>query len=1254
MQSRSPNIAVAAIALGVLGWSTYPAAWAQPQYAPQVRTLAQASERQEHELIRQRRIELEEARRKFAAGSVDLLLPIARLGYALMDNGRPIDAEPLFREQISIAESKNPPGHINQAWGHFNLGEAMRRGNRCPDAMPHLATALRMRSAQLAVDHVDIGWSHNAIGLCHLAGRRFTEAEESFQKAKSIHEKAKGPTSPEVATVMLNLGDLYRQSDRLIPAEQALRAALTYREQAFGARDTRLFTPLNWLGHNLIDQGRLGDAEPVFRRLLEAAEEKTGKDSLWVSHSLMGLADTFQRRGEATLAEPLAQRALDIRRRFIPDSTELGWALNLRAHNQWTLLKYNEAEVAFRAALSQFERVRGAGSAEVASVLVGLGNFLGGRARYAEAEAAITRSLEIRQRLFGEADSRTADSMAALAALYRRQEKLADADFMMRKALTVLESRLGPDHPKVAQTLRDVASNSVVMGRFAEGEAQYRRALSILSQKLGAEHPTYIDSLTHFGWVYWNQGRHNEAVSVFDQANGLAARALPKDHTVTAWAQYSLGIGLRSVGRRSEAFELLKASLDTRTQKFGPNHPITLDSLSDYATMLAEARRFTEAEPLLQRAVTAAEASQGPLSPLLAGNLDKLSRVYFGLGRFADAEQAQRKALHIREQTLGPDHPRTGWSLNRLAYAIDDQGRSADALPYARRATELFKNRAERAKADGDRAEAGLAEQLTARGGFFDHISILYRIQEREPTQRPSVIAEAFEVMQLAQATGTEAAIARMAARFATGTDALASTVREREDLINRWRTLDGQLAKSLGKGTAERDAAAEERLRKELEGIDRRLQDIDAKVSRDFPEYGELSSPKPVALKDVQSLLAEDEAMLIWLSGNRRTFIFALRRDRAEFARVNVGRGEIASAVRELRRSLDPTNVSSLADIPAFNTTRAHQLYRDIFQPAEALIKGARVLFVIADGGLQSLPLGVLVTEPTELPLRDFGLYRRVPWLARQYAISVLPSVGSLKSIRRFARAAQGSKPFIGIGDPKLDGSPGATRGLNVAQFFKRGAVADADEIRKLPPLPDTADELRAIARTLGAAEADLFLGIKANEAEVRRSSLGQYRIVAFATHGLMAGEFADVGEPALVLTPPGSGTAEDDGLLTTSEIASLKLDADWVILSACNTAAPDGTPGAEGLSGLAKAFLYAGSRALLVSHWAVLSDAAVKLTTTMLDEGARDAQLPRAEAHRRATLALIADDENPHYAHPMFWAPFVVVGEGGAAARR
>jgi CHAT domain-containing protein len=215
----------------------------------------------------------------------------------------------------------------------------------------------------------------------------------------------------------------------------------------------------------------------------------------------------------------------------------------------------------------------------------------------------------------------------------------------------------------------------------------------------------------------------------------------------------------------------------------------------------------------------------------------------------------------------------------------------------------------------------------------------------------------------------------------------------------------------------------------------------------------------------------------------------------------------------------------------------------------------------------------------------------------------------------------------------------------------YWRGTRADLEALRAgLAPLPESAAELRAVARRLGAAESDLKLGPAASETTVKGTDLSVYRVVYFATHGLVGGEIASLAEPALALTIPKEPTELDDGLLTASEVAQLKLNADWVVLSACNTAAGD-KPGAEALSGLARAFFYAGARALLVSHWQVDSDAAVRLTTSTFDALKKEPTIGRAEALRRAMLAMIEDPSNPWNAYPDYWGPFSIVGEGGAS---
>lgn len=384
---------------------------------------------------------------------------------------------------------------------------------------------------------------------------------------------------------------------------------------------------------------------------------------------------------------------------------------------------------------------------------------------------------------------------------------------------------------------------------------------------------------------------------------------------------------------------------------------------------------------------------------------------------------------------------------------------------------------------------------------------------------------------------------------------------------------------------------------------------------------------------------------------------------------------------------------------MPPFQFAAAQEHYAKIFGQFESAVQGKQLL-IVAPGALASLPFQVLVAAPLPSGLQGIERYRNAKWLGLRQPLVTLPTVASLHALRGLGNP-RAPFAYAGFGNPLLKGDendPNDVERAKLAETFtdcakvseqsgrsakkalrpiplgtiQHGQKTDIEAVRHQHPLPETAIELCAIGRNLKAVperEKDaIWLGSRATEGNVKKLSedgeLKRYAIVHFATHGALAAESEHIlkagAEPGLILTPPDAvkdaspsadALARDDGVLSASEIAQLDLNADWVILSACNTAAPTSERG-EALSGLARAFFYAGASALLVSHWYVDSDASVKLTTRTVLELQNHPEINRAEALRRATEFVMNDTTRPSHwlpaVHPSVWAPFVLAGEG------
>jgi CHAT domain-containing protein len=500
-------------------------------------------------------------------------------------------------------------------------------------------------------------------------------------------------------------------------------------------------------------------------------------------------------------------------------------------------------------------------------------------------------------------------------------------------------------------------------------------------------------------------------------------------------------------------------------------------------------------------------------------------------------------------------------------------------------------------------------------------------------------IDSSLTIVQRAMQTSAGRALGALAVRFSAGTDDLAQLVRKSQDLtteIDRLYIVWNDLSRASSKA----DAAERQRISRRIETISNerfRLWDM---FKTKFPDYHALSNPKPLRLAEIQPLLADDEALVLVAGG----YVWAVTKSAADWRRDELGVDQLKQLVSALRGTLD-----FRSDRP-FDPAASFALYRGVLGPVDHIIRTKPRLSLVFEGALTSLPPQLLVTaDPAGKALAD------VDWLIRRHAVTVLPAVASLKALRGKAARVAAPKPLIGFADPLFDpaglpSNPRLATTVSVARGMG-GAVADVKELAAaLVPLPSTADELRQVAAGVKASASDIFLGRAASKSALKQAKLDQYRIVYFATHALVADEverYAKLkAEPALVLSLPEKPSEHDDGLLTASEVAQLKLNADWVVLSASNTAS-GAKPCAEALSGLARAFFYAGGRSLLVSHWEVETESAVALMVGTFAAIAADPKLSHGQALQRSILAMLGDPRHPQWADPRYWAPFVVVGE-------
>jgi CHAT domain-containing protein/tetratricopeptide (TPR) repeat protein len=820
---------------------------------------------------------------------------------------------------------------------------------------------------------------------------------------------------------------------------------------------------------------------------------------------------------------------------------------------------------------------------------------------------------------------------------------LAETDF---QALAAEAQGRNAAPREQGEAMLNLALNISNNGRFAEADRWFVAAQAQVDQ--AGDPVLAAQALGYRALHLRNQGKFAEAVQAGRAAlqarqQARAARGIgEKGPTVIAASTGEIAIGgdlAHALNSRSGGQSLMGATALPIADQLLVQDAQAWEVIGSSLAAQGDPAGAREALGQASRLLTAG-AADGALNVWLRSRVEAdLAELDLAAGQSSAA--ADRLATSI--QILRARHAGTateGGLLLQLGRAQMAAGRDEAALTSFGRAFALFQSQRGSLGASADEAAP-----------YFD--LLLARIAA-DPAKAEDYRGRFFAAAETVVSNATAQTVSKLAARVASGDTAITGLVRALDDTKRELRATEARIANLQAQDGYAGEAKAT--IDAQLKTLQQQSDTLEAQLLAANPRYAQLVAAT-AALPELQKALRKDEVYLKVVLLGGHGFGMLVTPTAAKPYRIDITRAQANSTVRAIRAPFEAED-----GLPAFDIARSYALFQQLAGPARADILAAKHLIYEPDGALISLPIATLVTEDPAPLLAGLAAgkepdYRQVAWLGARLDSSLVLSAPSFLQSRAFS-PSRAKQTFLAFADPasakaeprafssvlRRSGNIAGGSGVNICEGTRQALL-------RLPELPDTADEVRKVGQSFRSSSQDLMIGKTFTDDAVKsRSDLGDFKVLYFATHGLLPQPSACLPEPALVTSV---GASEDsDGLLDASEILDLKLDADLVVLSACDTggAGSEATDltglqgGGEALGGLTRAVIYAGGRALVVSHWSVDSAATVRLMTGLFSTTTGS----EAEALQKAQVSL---QQSPDWSHPYFWAPFTIVGDGARA---
>ncbi len=1096
---------------------------------------------------------------------------------------------------------------------------------------------------------------------------RHAEAAVEYEKALKLGVAVHGKSHHTTARTLNNLAFQHDKMGQLAKAEALyLRSLKVY--ETVGSACSHYATAMGNLGALHKSMGQYAKAEPLYLRSLKIKEAKLGKDHTEVARTLNNLAGLYQAMGQYAKAEPLVLRSLKISEAKLgKDHPDVAVTLNNLAVLYQAMGQYAKAEPLVLRSLKIKEAKLGKDHPSVAVSLNNLAGLYWHMGQYAKAEPLFLRSLKIWEAKLPKDHPDVARSLNDLAGLYFAMGEYPKAEPLYLRSLKIWEAKRGKDHPEVAASLNNLAGLYESMGEYAKAEPLYLRSLKIFEAKLGKDHPKVAGSLSNLALLYEHMGQYAKAEPLYLRSLKIRQAKLGKDHPDVAACLNNLAGLYQAMGQYVKAEPLLLRSLKIMEAKLGKDHPNLGFSLNNLATLYQFMGEHAKAEPLLLRSLKIWEAKLGKDHPEVATSLNNLAGLYQAMGQHAKAEPLLLRSLKIWEAKLGKDHPHVATSLNNLAWLYVSMGQYAEAWNAAERGSKILQ-----------RTRSRSGRSVLGRSAFYGEHSrgdllpcLALKLNKK---------VDVLELLEQQRAIGLRELLAQSRAQA-------ASTLSEADQgpvtaAIARINGLQGAIERSARKGQSV------EAFRTELQRAEMDYDDLMVEVRKQHEHFAATETAQAVTSEQIVKSPAMDggTAIVGWVEHGDWVWGYVIRSSGIKWV-------DLSKDFDRKEQGKLTSQVYSAAWYPSKRTLSAEdafKLYRTRIAPLEKHLEGVRKLIVINQGWAAYLPAEMLLTKEPPKGETDMSEW---PWLDRKYRVSYAPSATTLDILCRQRAKRKDTKwpqPLFAMADPPFSekqlAAMKAEKAVPVGPALAAAGPSDSALTRLLrfdrkavpQRLPGTRHEVRMIAGLLKADKSCVLLGPDASERKLFAASksgrLKQCRYVHISTHGFADSDRPELSGLVLARVPPDK---DYDGILQMREVFHLKLSADLVVLSACQTGLGKYLSG-EGILGLSTAFFFAGTPSIVMSLWnapdaptallmqrfyrnlkagqtkaAALGEAKAWLRNLTRSELAK---LGRTDPHVAQITRGLGEpvtapkgklkDDKP-FAHPHYWAAFILTGD-------